>query len=357
MSELPTCRWGIVATGLISSWFVADLVVERDGAKVKHVIQAIGSSSSEKGREFAFKHCPNATPTIYASYTELYSDPDVDCVYIGTPHSFHRQNCLDAIAAGKNILCEKPFAINAREAREVLEAAKKKGVYIAEAMWLRHRPIVADLRKVLFEQHGIGEVSFLSSQYNLPVDVASLPSTSRYRDVKLGAGSLLDVGIYPLTWALVCLDPSDSQNLELPNILAAQTHSSGVEVTTSVILHYASTGRQATILSTFTAAPASNVVCRIHGSKGYIDVTGHDASHPASFTVYREISQGKFEAQEHDYPHPGQGFIYEADNTALDVLAHHTESATMPWAETIRVMEIMDEIRRQGGTVYPQDQA
>ncbi|KAL3459044.1 hypothetical protein BJX64DRAFT_291588 [Aspergillus heterothallicus] len=356
MSDLPVCHWGIVATGLISSWFVADLVVERAGAKVNHVIQAIGSSSSEKGREFAAKHCPNATPTIYASYTDLYADPDVDCVYIGTPHSFHRRNCLDAIAAGKNILCEKPFAINAREAREVLEAARKKGVYIAEAMWLRHRPLVADLRKVLFEQHAIGEVTVLASQYNLPVDIATLPSTSRYRDVALGAGSLLDVGIYPLTWALVCLDSSDGQDdLERPKILAAQTHSFGVEVTTSVILHYARSGRQATLLSTFTAAPVSSVVCRIHGSKGYIDVTGQDASHPAAFTVYREASQGKFEPQEHEHPHPGQGFIYEADNTALDLLARRTESATMPWAETIRVMEIMDEIRRQGGTVYPQD--
>ncbi|KAJ5352606.1 dimeric dihydrodiol dehydrogenase [Penicillium brevicompactum] len=355
MPEPPIFRWGIVATGLISSWFVADLVVQRDDAKVKHIIQAIGSSNPQKGHDFALKHCPNATPAIYASYAELYSDPNVDCVYIGTPHSFHRQNCLDAIAAGKNVLCEKPFAINAREAKEVFEAAKEKGVFVAEAMWLRHRPIITDLRNMLFTQQEIGEIAFLSSQYNLPVDIASLPATSRYKDVELGAGSLLDVGIYPLTWALLGLESPETQHQNLPTVLASQTHLSQVEATSNAILHYASNGRHAAISSSFMAAPASNVVCQIHGSKGYIDVTGDDASHPSAFTVYLRASQGKFEAQKYEFSCTGQGFIYEADDTALDVLAHRKESTTMPWAETLRVMKLMDEIRRQGGTCYPQD--
>ncbi|KAM0554873.1 hypothetical protein ACHAPJ_006608 [Fusarium lateritium] len=354
MSNLPTCRWGIVATGLISSWFVADLVLDRENTKVTHIIQAIGSSSAQKGRDFALKHCPGQTPTIYSSYEEVYSDPNVDCVYIGTPHSFHKKNCLDAIEAGKNVLCEKPFSINAREAKEVFKAAKKKGVYVAEAMWLRHRPIATELRKVLCEQT-IGEVSILSSQYALPVDVASLPATSRYKDPELGAGSLLDVGIYPLTWALIAAEPSNTQSTKPLKVIAAQSHSSGVEVTTSAILGCPSTGFQASISSTFAAVPVSDIVCRIQGSKGYIDVIGKDASHPASFTVYRQISQGQFEGRNYDFTHPGQGFFYEADNTGSDILAGRTESAIMPWAETIRVLEIMDEIRRQGGTVYIQD--
>ncbi|KAL7756840.1 hypothetical protein ACKLNR_013833 [Fusarium oxysporum f. sp. zingiberi] len=356
MLDIPVCRWGIVATGFISAWFVADLVVQRDDAKVHHIIQAIGSSSAQKGRDFAKKHCPHQKPTIYSSYQEVYADPDVECVYIGTPHSFHKQNCLDAIAADKNILCEKPFTINAKEAKEVFRAAKEKGVYVAEAMWLRHRPLVTELRKTLFKEQAIGEISYFSAQYALPVDIASLPSTSRYRDLALGAGSLLDVGIYPLTWALLSLDAAVPENPEEPNIVAAQTHSLGIEVTTSAILHYPSTGRHANISSTFTVTPTTDFVCRIQGSKGYIDVTGKDASHPAAFTVFQEAGPGQFDAKEHEHNHPGQGFTFEADNTALDILAHRKESAIMPWRETIRVMEIMDEIRKQGGTCYPQDE-
>src|SRR6266536_5213674 len=110
-SEIPTVRWGIIATGLISSWFVQDLVLSRKDAKANHKIQAIGSSSLQKGKDFVKKYIPNTSPTVYGSYEEVYSDPQVDIVYIGTPHAFHKKNCLDGINAGKHILCEKAFTI------------------------------------------------------------------------------------------------------------------------------------------------------------------------------------------------------------------------------------------------------
>ncbi|KIW27991.1 uncharacterized protein PV07_07683 [Cladophialophora immunda] len=357
-AEIPTCRWGIVSTGLISSWFVEDLVLDRPDAKAKHIIQCIGSSSMQKGKDFAAKHCPSATPTIYASYDQVYSDPDVDCVYIGTPHSFHKGNCLDAIAAGKNVLCEKSFTINAREAREVLDAAKKKDVYVHEAMWLRHRPLVAQLRKLLFEDQVIGDVFRMSSDFSLLVHIPSLPDTSRYKDPKLGAGTLLDTGIYPLTWAFLALDPNTPANSERPNILATQSHLHGVEVTSSILVQYPSTGRQGIVSSTTMSGGMGDVVCRIQGTDGYIDVHGAAPSHPLSFTVHRrkEHSKNDFESKHYDYPRIGRGFFYEADNTALDIAAGRKESEIMPWKETIRVMEIMDEIRKQGGTKYPQDE-
>ncbi|CAG7926230.1 unnamed protein product [Penicillium olsonii] len=114
------------ATGKISSWYVADLVLSRPEAKVRHIVEAIGTSDVNRGRSFAQQYCPKETPRIYGSYEEVYQDPNVDIVYIGTPHAFHKKNCLDAIAAGKHVLCEKPFTINAREAREVFEAAREK---------------------------------------------------------------------------------------------------------------------------------------------------------------------------------------------------------------------------------------
>ncbi|ETI24927.1 hypothetical protein G647_04297 [Cladophialophora carrionii CBS 160.54] len=360
-ANVPICRWGIVSTGLISSWFVEDLVLDRPDAKANHVIQCIGSSSLEKGKAFAAKYCPKASPTVYGTYEEVYNDPNVDCVYIGTPHSFHKKNCLDAIAAGKNVLCEKAFTINAAEAREVFAAAEKKNVYVHEAMWLRHRPLVAELRKLLFEDKVIGDVFRMASDFSLLIDIPNLPDTSRYKDLNLGAGTLLDLGIYPLTWSFLALDPNTPEDSERPKILATQTHLHGVEVTSSVLVQYPSSGRQGVVTSTTMSGLRDPVVCRIQGTEGRVDVEGAAPALPLSFAVYRRKAGTKndtkddLDSKKYDYPQIGRGFIYEADNTALDIAAGRKESAIMPWKETLRVMEIMDEIRKQGGTIYPQD--
>lgn len=371
----------IIATGLISSWFVADLVLPRPNAKAKHIIHAIGSSSLDKGRAFAAKYLPTTannnghnddqhqdqhvnqaaapSPKIYASYDEVYADPDVDCVYIGTPHAFHKRDCLAAIAAGKNVLCEKAFTINAREAREVFDAAREKGVYVAEAMWLRHRPMIADLRRLLYEERVIGEVFRAASDFQMYIDIDSLPATSRYKDPHLGAGSMLDIGIYSLTWNLMLLDPSTPQKPETPTVLAAQSFREGIEVTTSAILKFPESQRQGLLLATTERKndEPGKVVATVDGSNGFIEVLGMAPSHPDAFIVYPKwTGKEKPAGKRYDYTEAAQGFIYEADNTALDIAVGRKESEIMPWAETIRVMEVMDEIRRQGGTKYVQDE-
>ncbi|KAK6209445.1 hypothetical protein LQW54_006298 [Pestalotiopsis sp. IQ-011] len=363
-SDIPTCRWGIITTGLISSWFVGDLVMPRTDAKARHIIQAIGSSSLEKSQDFAsklLKDVPDAEPALYGSYDDVYRDPNVDCVYIGSPHGFHKRDCLAAIAAGKNVLCEKAFALNAKGAREVFAAAEAKGVYVAEAMWLRHRPLVADLRKLLYEDKAIGNVFRTTSDFQMYLDIAGLPSTSRYKDVSLGAGSLLDIGIYPLTWSILTLEADAPAPRKMPTIKAAQSFVDGIEVTTTILLHHPETDRQAIVTSSTERAcgatrASSNVIATIDGTDGFVEVEGHAASHPRSFTVYPKwTGDEKPQGKKYDYQRPQQGFIYEADNTALDLAAGKKESSIMPWSETIRVLEIMDEVRRQGGTKYPVD--
>jgi predicted dehydrogenase len=106
----------------------------RPSAPARHLIQAIGSSSLQKGQSFASTHCPSQNPAVYAAYSEVYKDPKVDIVYIGTPHVFHLQNALDAIEAGKHVLCEKPITMNARDTGVLIEAARKKGVYLMEGV-------------------------------------------------------------------------------------------------------------------------------------------------------------------------------------------------------------------------------
>lgn len=339
---------------------MADLVIPRSDAKANHIIQAIGASSLKKSRDFAAKYVKDVAtqPSVYGSYDEVYSDPNVDCVYIGSPHAFHKRDCLAAIAAGKNVLCEKAFTINTNEAKEVFAAAEEKGVYVAEAMWLRHRPLVAELRKLLYEDKVIGEVFRTTSEFQMHLDIAGLPSTSRYKDINLGAGSLLDIGIYPLTWAILTLEPDAPGPRQMPIIKAAQSFVDGIEVTTSLILHYEASGRQAVVTSTTERKNdhPGKIVATIDGTSGFVEVEGTAPSHPKSFTVYPKwTGDSKPEGKKYDYEKPQQGFIYEADNTALDLAAGKKSSSIMPWSETIRVLDIMDEIRRQGGTKYPVD--
>lgn len=346
---------------MISSWFVEDLLLSRPDATVNHIVQAIGSSSAAKGKDFAAQYCPQSKATVYDNYQAVYEDPNVDIVYIGTPHGFHKKNCLDAIAAGKPILCEKAFTLNARDAKEVLDAAKKNGVYLAEAMWLRHRPLVQELRKLLYEDKVIGDVFRTFSDFGLEMDIPNLPDGSRYKEPALGAGTLLDLGIYALTWAVITLDEGTPTATERPKILAAQTHQHSVEVISSIILQYPSTGRQGIVTSTTNMNGNPDMLARIHGTKGSIEVHGPVPSSPVSFTVYpkfEELEQGvitRKQGKTYDFSHPGRGYYWEADGAALDVLAGKLESDVMPWSETMFVMETMDEIRRQGGTVYAVD--
>jgi predicted dehydrogenase len=143
-------------TGLVASWFATDLNIPRANAQARHVIQAIGSSSIEKGETFAKTHLPGVDVTIYNTYEQVYTDTKVDIVYIATPATFHKKNCLDAIAAGNHVLCEKPFTITAQESRDVIAAAKAKGVFLMEGMWLRFRPLVRELQRKIIEDKVIG---------------------------------------------------------------------------------------------------------------------------------------------------------------------------------------------------------
>ncbi|CAI6338817.1 unnamed protein product [Periconia digitata] len=355
--EKPTLRWGIVATGLISSWFVADLIIDREDAQANHIIQAIGSSSLEKGKAFVAKHLPNVSPapTVYGSYDEIYTDPNVDAVYIGTPHAFHKKNCLDAISHGKSILCEKTFTLNAVEAKEVFEAAKAKGVFVMEAMWTRFFPLVKTIQKLVHEDNAIGHVLRVICDFAMDQHLDSKGQESRLKNLSLGASSLLDIGIYSLTWGIIGLEQPLGDTLkeaqEKPRMLATSTLSEGVDVATSMILHY-SDGRQAIATShSGVGVRTPSNFCRIEGSEGSIVVDGGAASVPNSFVLQkRGIEDQKFE-----FKRPGKGLYWEADAVALDIAAGRKENGTMPWAETIRVMELLDETRRQGGVVFPQD--
>lgn len=353
--DVPTLRWGIIATGMISSWFVKDLVLDRPDAKARHIIKAIGSSSQEKGQTFSQQYCPKESPTIYGSYEEVYADPSVDIVYIGTPHAFHARNCLDAIAHGKHVLCEKAFTLNASQAREVFAAAKERGVFVMEAMWTRFFPLMRALQTKIHEENVIGRVQRVFCDFALDMNIDALPHDSRLKNPALGAGSLLDIGIYALTWGLLAADPYIAEKAQTPGILASQRLSNGTDVATAAILSYPS-GVQAIVTSSLSFATAHQF-CRIEGTEGFILVEGPGTSVPESFTVHSKDKDGVVVAdgKSFSFNKPGMGFYWEADAVAIDIAKGKTENDIMPWGETLRVLEILDEVRRQGGAKYACD--
>ncbi|GAB7344311.1 hypothetical protein MBLNU457_2178t1 [Dothideomycetes sp. NU457] len=357
MSDLPTLRWGIIATGMISSWFVEDIT--RDdwpNKRANHKVVAIGSSSAQKGQDFASKYLPSSAPkpTIYGSYDEVYADPNVDCIYIGTPHSFHRDNCFAAIRAGKHVLCEKPFTMTLAQTNEVFAAAKENGVFVMEAMWTRFFPLVRKLQSLVHDEKVIGDVQRTFCDFALGIgDISALPPTSRYRDVKLGAGSLLDIGIYSLTWGLITLaEGKVGEDAKDPNVVSQQTLSHGVDVASSFVLFYEN-GKQGVLSSTTDVQAITDDWCRIEGSKGTIVVSGPAPSLPKYFTVKMHGEKG--DGKRYDFENPGRGFYWEADAVAHDIKAGKTQDDIMPWKETERVMGILDGIRKRGGAKFAED--
>jgi predicted dehydrogenase len=348
---LPTLRWGIIATGAISTAFAEDLILQHPDAKAHHIIVAIGSSSQSKGEAFVAEHLPNLSPPprVYEGYEAVYTDSNVDIVYIGTPNSFHKQNCLDAIKRAKHVLCEKAFTLNANEAEEVIEAAREKGVFVMEGMWTRFFPLTVHLQHLLHAEKVIGGVKRVFADFSQDHKLDDKGPESRLKSPALGAGSLLNLGVYSLTWGLLALDGGEEE-LE---IKAIQTLSKGIDVASSVLLSYPATGQTAICTSSSLFKNPDRAFCRIEGSLGHITIHGNFASRPEYFVLYTPATGLK--GKKFDFLNPGQGFYWEADAIAQCIDRGETECKTMSWKETVKVMRILDEVRRQGGAVFPSE--
>ncbi|KAL1846312.1 hypothetical protein Daus18300_014295 [Diaporthe australafricana] len=332
---------------------------------------ALGSSSLEKGNAFVDKVWENTPdqprPQVYADYHGVYNDPNVDIVYVGTPHSLHKKNCLDAIAAGKHVLCEKPFTINEKEAQEVVDAATRKGVFIMEAVWTRFFPLFEALREEIMDKKSIGDVQRFFIDFGNKMPLETLPPDSRLKDPALGAGALLDIGVYALTYASIILGDwkVGKQHPKVTKVTSSLDIVNGIDEANVVVLDYpsgtAAANKTAICTSTFRYRGAEDFA-RIEGSKGSITIFGLAASLPGGFRVVEGSRPGSGEADERsertftvEKPAGTTGFFWEADAVAKDIANGRTENATMPLDETLRMMKLMDGIRREAGLRYPQD--
>jgi len=321
-------RWGILGCGSIAGQFARGLPFA-PGA----TLAAVGSRSFEKASKFAEEH---GAGLAFGSYDELAACEEVDAVYVATPHPMHCHDTLLCLDNGKAVLCEKPFAINAGEVRQMVDKARAKNLFLMEAMWTRCFPIMARLRELLAEGR-IGDPRFVSADFGFR---AGFDPKSRLFDPALGGGALLDVGIYALSFASMVLGKASS----VAGLM--QPAPTGVDAQSAFVLAYPN----GAMASLFTSIEASTPwEATVLGTDGKIRVNAPFWK-PSKMTVSTSAGDEVVEL-----PYEGNGYQFEAIEVGQCLAAGQIESPIMTHAESIAIMETMDSLRAQWGLKYPME--
>ena len=320
-------RWGILATGWIADLFTKDLIL------TGHAVTAVGSRSQASADRFAKAL---GIPTAHGSYEALVADPNVDIIYIATPHPQHISAAKLALNAGKHILVEKAFTLNAPEAAEIVALAQAKGLVVLEAMWTRFLPHMKRIREIL-KVGTIGEVRSITADHR-----QKLPDDPKHRlnALDLGGGALLDLGIYPISFAWDVLGkPSAIQ-------ATATFRETGADAQVATIFHYANGAIVTTLSSSDSAGPNRAAVV---GTKGRIEID-HVWYSPTTFRVYDNANNV---IETFDRAVAGRGMQFQADEAERLIAAGLTAGDIMPPSQSVEIMATLDEVRRQIGLRYP----
>lgn len=316
-----TIRWGLLGTGRISREFAEDLALLDD-----HAIAAVGSRTAESAAAFAAAH---GAARAHDSYAGVVSDPGVDVVYVGTPHHRHADDVRLALEAGKPVLCEKPFTLDAATTAGLLDLARERGLFVAEAMWMRTNPVI----RAVHERAAAGACGPIR-QVRADLGFVGKPEVRRLWDPTLGGSALMDIGVYPLTFALMILGEPDS-------IAAAGTLAgNGVDTDGGAVLTYAS-GAVATISWSFRTW--SDGRAAISGPGGRVEVPA-PMHHPPFATYAHGESLTELRP-----PVTGLGLAHEAEEVGRCLREGLTESPLLPHAGSLAVARACDEIRAQLG--------
>lgn len=329
-SASPSLRWGILGPGGIAHAFIRDIrLAGRD-------VVAVGSRDREKAAAFAEQY---AIPRVHGSYEDLVADPEVDIVYIATPHPFHHAQALLALNAGKHVLVEKPFTLTAAEAAEVRDVAAERGLLAMEAMWTRYLPHMARIREII-AAGTLGEVRAVMADHTqlLPSD-----PTHRLNALELGGGALLDLGVYPVSFAWDILGE--------PISIAASGRlgETGSDTEVATIMVHPS-GAVSTSLSASRASGPN--VAHIIGTEGRIDIdrVWYNA------TSFRVIGPDGTVIEEYRSEISGRGMQFQALAAEAYIADGTLDSALLPIDETVAIMETLDEIRGLIGVRYPSEE-
>lgn len=324
-------RWGILATGKIAHTFAEDLAVTPGNE-----LAAVGSRRLESAQAFGERHGAGAA---YGSYEELVADPDVDVIYVATPHALHLDNARLAFEAGKHVLCEKPLALNVAEAEEMVRLARQHDRFLMEAMWMACNPVILRLAEDV-RAGRFGVPRQVHAELGFRVDAGP---DDRMFNPDLGGGALLDMGIYPLTFAHLMLGPAEE-------LAAAATLSgAGVDLDVAITGKYAG-GALATMVASMTSW--SSREASIATDLGRVDVP--QQFHHPTHAFFTPVG-GEPERIEGDGPVVGLGYGNEILEVARCLDAGLRESPLVPLDHTLLLMRQMDDLRRQIGVRYAAD--
>ncbi|XP_052387921.1 trans-1,2-dihydrobenzene-1,2-diol dehydrogenase [Carassius gibelio] len=329
-------RWGICGAGNISHDFCVAL---KTLSHEDHQIVAVAARSLDRAKKFAKTH---GIPTAFGSYQELVKGPDIDVVYIGVLHTHHLPVGLMFLNAGKNVLCEKPLAMNHREVMHLISAARENNVFLMEAVWSRCFPVYAEVDRLLSE-NTVGEVKVVRVCFGLP-----LLHRERTSQKEQGGGALINIGIYCLQFALMVFKRERPESIHATGVLLP----SGVDESLVVVLKFSGNRMAVCTCSVACDLPNDASIC---GSTGIIRVA-HPMHCPTSLEVKGKETQFPL-------PDPGlplnftnsTGLRYEAEEVRRCLLKGLKESIKMSLADSELLIEVMDEARRQVGVVYQQD--
>lgn len=318
--------WAILGPGGIARAFAKDLALLEG-----HSIGAVGSRSLSKAQNFAAEFGGKA----YGSYEELVSDPSVDGVYVATPHPAHHENVIMALNAGKPVLCEKPFAVNAQQAQEMVDAASLNKVALMEAMWARFLPHYAKVREIV-ASGVLGPIHSIHADHGQRLADQGI---ARLIDPHLAGGALLDLGVYPVSFAHMILGNPTSITSS-----AAMTDK-GVDAQTSMIFSY-NNGAQAVLTTTMVEQTPCRAV--VAGLNGWLEID-RTFYNPASMRVVHNDGS----VTEYPSSYKGHGLREQAQVFAQLVVSGALESEILSWKDTVDIMKSMDTVRAQIGLKYP----
>jgi predicted dehydrogenase len=324
-------RWGIIATGKIARSFAEALQLLPDAT-----LTAVASRTQESAEEFAAAYGEPGVTRAYGAYAELVEDPEVDVVYVATPHALHHAHTMLAFDAGKPVLCEKALTMNAREAEDLVRVARERRLFFMEAMWMRCNPVIRRMKQ-LADRGDLGRIQQVRADLGFLVD---RPETDRLLAPELGGGALLDMGIYPLTFAYLFL--GEPEKVEA----VAELSPTGIDLNIALSLGW-SGGAVGALSSTMTAW--SPRTASLATDRGRIDL-GEAFHHPTE-AVWVENGE----------PHRiheevlGTGLAHEAEEVMRCLRSGETESPLVPLDDSLSLMRLMDRIRDRVGLSYEAD--
>ena len=330
MRAIRKIRWGILGTGAIAKKFAEGLKLAPDAE-----LLAVGSRTAKTAEKFADAF---QISHRHAGYDKLANDSDVDAIYVATPHPFHMENTLMCLRAGKAVLCEKPFAINASQATRMVNAARDKGLFLMEAMWTRFLPVIAKVRQLL-DQEVIGQVRLLQADFGFK---GKWNRKSRLFNPELAGGALLDVGVYTVSLASMVFKKP-------PKEISAMAHigKTGVDEQSAMLFGY-DDGQLAVLhCAVRTETPQQALII---GTKGSIRI------YPQFWrAIAATISVEGKKDRVLEIPLDGYGLDHQAREVMRCLSTGKLESDVMPLDESVQIMKTMDEIRAQLQLKYPME--